>query len=106
VVPAGAAAPALNCSAAKFCRTPELPALVPNEPKPVNGLAGDPVELVDVGTDTFDAYAVPVAVPVAIEYAVWLVPKTVNDAVFAEEAAGLNCHILTFDTVKATVFVK
>ena len=33
-------------------------------------------------------------------------PKIVNDAVFAEDAAGLNCQNFKLDTVKATVFVQ
>jgi hypothetical protein len=47
-----------------------------------------------------------VAVPVAILYCGFVVPYTVNDAVLADDAAGLNCHILKFDTVNATLFVK
>lgn len=112
VVPAGAAAAALICNDRKEPvavpppARPELPALEPNVPKPVSGDAGEPVDEVEVGTATFEAYAVPVAVPVAIEYAVCVVPKTVNDAVLAEDAAGLNCQNLKFDTVYATVFVN
>ena len=99
VVPAGAAAAALSCRPKKFWITPELPAVVPNVPNPVIGEAGEPVELALVGTATFEAYAVPVAVPVAIEYAVCEVPYTVNDAVLADDAAGLNCQNLKLDTV-------
>jgi hypothetical protein len=78
---------------------PELPAELPKVPKPVNGDAGDAVELALVGTATFEAYAVPVPVAAAIEYAVCCVPKTVNDAVFADDAAGLNCQNFAFETV-------
>lgn len=85
---------------------PELPADDPNVPNPVSGEAGDPVDDALVGTCTFEAYDVPVAVPVAIEYAVCCVPNTVNDAVLADEAAGLNCQNFKFETVYATVFVK
>lgn len=105
VVPAGAAAAALSCKqrnepVAVFPPlTPELPADEPNVPRPVIGDAGEPVDEVDVGTATFEAYAVPVAVLVAIEYFVWLVPNTVNDAVLADEAAGSNCQTFKFETV-------
>lgn len=105
LVPAGAAAPALNCSpknepvAVPPPETPELPAEEPKVPRPESGDAGEPVLDVLVGTATLEAYAVPVAVPVAIEYLVWLVPKIVNDAVSALDAAGLNCQNFRFDTV-------
>lgn len=111
-VPAGAFAAALSCRprndpVAVFPpETPELPAEVPNVPRPVIGDAGDAVELTDVGTATFEAYAVPVAVLVAIEYFVWFVPKIVNEFVSALEAAGLNCQNFRFDTVNATEFVQ
>jgi len=85
--------------------TPELPALEPKVPRPVIGDAGEPVLEVLVGTATLEAYAVPVAVPVAIEYFVWLVPKIVNVAVSALDAAGLNCQNFRFETVNATVLV-
>lgn len=85
---------------------PEFPAVVPNVPSPVIGEAGEPVDEALVGTATFEAYAVPVAVLVATEYAVWFVPKTVNDAVLAEDAAGLNCQNFKFETVKPTPLVN
>lgn len=85
---------------------PELPAVVPNVPKPVNGEPGEAVDEALVGTATLEAYAVPVAVAEAIEYAVCEVPNIVNDAVLAEDAAGLNCQNFKFDTVNATLFVK
>ena len=112
VVPAGAAAAALSCNpknepvAEPPPANPELAPVVPNVPKPVSGAPGEPVELALVGTATFEAYAVPVVVAVATEYAVWLVPNTVNDAVLAEDAAGLNCQNLKFETVNATEFVN
>lgn len=105
VVPAGAAAPALSCKPMKdpvavlppF--TPELPADEPKVPKPVIGAPGEPVELVLVGTATFEAYADAVAVAEATEYLVELVPKIVNDAVLADETAGSNCQNFKFETV-------
>lgn len=112
VVPAGAAAAALSCSpkndpVAVFPPlTPELPADEPNVPKPVIGETGEPVDEVDVGTATLEAYAVAVAVADATEYFVWLVPKIVNDAVLADEAAGSNCQNFKLETVYATVFVQ
>lgn len=111
VVPAPAAAPALSCRpknepVAVFPPdTPELPAEVPNVPRPVIGDAGEPVELVLVGTATLDAYAVPVAVLVAIEYFVWFVPKMVKTVVSADDAAGFHCQNFKFETVNATELV-
>jgi hypothetical protein len=82
----------------------------PNDPNTAvavpNGEPGDAVDAVPRGTATLDAYCVPVPVADAIEYAVCEVPKTVKDAVFAEDAAGVNCQNLILDTVYATELVQ
>lgn len=114
-VPAGAAAPADSCSAnqppgvlvpdAPVPFTPDPAPDVAYDPRPVIGETGEPVLEVDVGTATFEAYAVPVAVDVAIEYEPLVLPKIVNDAVLAEDAAGSNCQNFKLDTVYATPLV-
>jgi hypothetical protein len=116
LVPAGAAAPADSCSDnhppgvlvpdAPVPFTPEPAPDVAYDPRPVIGAPGDPVLDVEVGTATFEAYAVPVAVEVAIEYEPLVLPKMVNDAVLAEDAAGSNCQNFKLETVYATPFVK